>query len=79
LCPKFGGHATETVDNTNSFPLREGVCIKSKKVADAGEPPVVIPVIVVTVDIHVALVAIAVESEMYVLPSITPSLEYSRD
>jgi hypothetical protein len=35
-------------------------------VADAGEPPVIIPVIVVAVDIHVALVVVpAVEGEQY--------------
>ena len=32
-----------------------------KRVAEAGEPPVVVPVIVVAVDVHVALVVPAVE------------------
>ena len=32
-----------------------------KRVADASEPPVVIPVVVVAVDVHVALVIPAVE------------------
>jgi hypothetical protein len=32
-----------------------------KKLADAGKPPVVIPIIVVAVDIHIALVIIPVE------------------
>jgi len=42
-----------------------------KKVADTGKPPVVIPVIVVTIDIHVTLVIVAVErGELYKIPSL---------
>jgi hypothetical protein len=32
-----------------------------KRVSDAGKPPVVVPVVVVAVDVHVALVVPAVE------------------
>lgn len=39
---------------------------KIKRVANAGKPPVIIPVIVVPVDIHVALVVVPlVESGQY--------------
>jgi hypothetical protein len=34
-----------------------------EKVADAGEPPVVIPVVVVAIHVDVALVVVPVESE----------------
>jgi hypothetical protein len=37
-----------------------------KKIAETREPPVVIPLIVVAVDIHVALVIPAVESSLIV-------------
>ncbi len=37
-----------------------------KKVADTSEPPVVIPVIVVLVDIHIALVIPPVDGEVIV-------------
>lgn len=47
-----------------------------KRVAQTGEPPVVVPVVVVTVDVHVALVVPAVEGrEMYGVPSMPPSVE----
>ena len=42
-----------------------------KRIAHASEPPVVIPVIVVTIDIHVTLVIVAVErGELYKIPSL---------
>ena len=40
---------------------RQEVGREMKRVADASEPPVVIPVVVVAVDVHVALVIPAVE------------------
>ncbi len=39
-----------------------------KQVATASEPPVVIPVIVVAVDVHVALVVPVVEGVLYKVP-----------
>ena len=48
--------------------------------ADAAQPPVVVPVVVVLVHVHVALVVPAVESGyLYKVPSISSSLEYSQD
>ena len=38
---------------------------KIKRVADAAEPPVVIPIVVVPVDIHVALVVPTVEGGQF--------------
>lgn len=35
-----------------------------KRVADATEPPVVVPIVVVTVDVHVALVVVAIERDV---------------
>ncbi len=52
-----------------------------KRVAEAGKPPVVIPVVVVAVDVHVALVVPVVEggsNVMYGMPSMPLPLEYSR-
>ena len=50
-----------------------------KRVADAGEPPVVVPVVVVAVDIHLALAVPVVErGELYGASSATPPLEFSR-
>ena len=37
-----------------------------KRVADAGDPPIVIPVIVVASDVHIALIVPAVESGLNV-------------
>lgn len=49
-----------------------------KRFADAGEPPVVIPVVVVAVDVHVALVVPPVErDELYRESSISLPFEYS--
>lgn len=46
-----------------------------KRMAKAGKPPVVIPVILVPVDVHVALVVVpAVEGEMYRVLSVSPPL-----
>ena len=57
-------------------PDREGV--NPQEVAATSEPPVVIPVVVVAVAIHVALVVIPVErDEMCNLPSFPPPFEYS--
>lgn len=49
-----------------------------KRFAKAREPPVVVPVVVVAVDVHVALVVPAVEGRSYEVPSVTPPLEYSQ-
>ena len=47
-----------------------------KRLADAGEQPVVVPVVVVAVDVHVALVVPTVErGEMCRIPSMSPPLE----
>lgn len=61
-----------------TLPQRSGR--EMKKVADTSEPPVVIPIVVVTVDVHVALVIVpAVEGDhLYKVPSVTPLLEYSQ-
>ena len=52
-----------------------------KRVADAGEKPVVVPVVVVAVAVHVPLIVPAVEREVavYEAPSVPPPIEYSRD
>ncbi len=50
-----------------------------KKVADTGETPIVIPVIVVTIDVHVALIVVpTIEGGLYEVPSVPPPLEYSQ-
>ena len=41
-----------------------------KRVANTGKPPVVIPVVVVAVDVHVALVTIAVEDRVAIMRDI---------
>nr|QBM02523.1 hypothetical protein [uncultured archaeon] len=47
-----------------------------KRLADASEPPVVVPVVVALVDVHVALVVPTVErGEVCKIPSMTPPLE----
>jgi hypothetical protein len=47
-----------------------------KRVAQTSEPPVVVPVVVVTVDVHIALIVPAVEGlELYEVPSVPPSIE----
>jgi hypothetical protein len=50
-----------------------------KRVADAREPPIVIPVVVVAVAIHVALAVPPVEREVtaYGAPSVPLPIEYS--
>ena len=52
-----------------------------KRLANAGEEPVVIPVIVVAVDVHVALVVVppVERGEMCDVSSIPLSFEYSQD
>ena len=52
-----------------------------KRVADAAEPPVVVPVVaVVAVDVHVTLAVPPVErDESYKTPSLPPSIECSPD
>ena len=52
---RLDGSAHKTKPST-FFALRK--CWEMKKVADASEPPVVIPVVVVAIDVHVALVVI---------------------
>lgn len=50
-----------------------------KRVAHTGKPPIVIPVIVVAVDVHLALVIPVVErGEMYKVPSRSLPIEYSQ-
>ena len=51
-----------------------------KRVANAGEPPVVVPVVVVTVDVHVPLVVQTVERgvALYGVSSASLPLEYSQ-
>ncbi len=50
-----------------------------KKVADTAEPPIVVPVVVVAVHVHVALVVPAIEArELCKVPSVPLPLEYSR-
>lgn len=50
-----------------------------KRVADAGEPVVAIPAIVVAVDVHVPLAIPAVEvGPLCEVSSVPPLLEYSR-
>ena len=50
-----------------------------KRFADAREPPIVVPVVVIAIDVHVALVVPAVErGELCRVPPISPPLEYSR-
>jgi len=49
-----------------------------KRFADAREPPVVVPVVVVAVDVHVALVIVpAIERGdlYYEVPSVPPPIE----
>ncbi len=51
-----------------------------KRVANTGEPPVVVPVVVVAVDVHLALVVPTVEHgvALYGVSSISLPLEYSQ-
>ena len=50
-----------------------------KRFADAGEPPVVIPVVVVAVDVHVTLAIPPIErGELCNESSLPPPLEYSQ-
>ena len=49
-----------------------------KRVANASEEPVVVPVVVIAIDVHVALVIVpAIEGGLYGVPSVPPPLEYS--
>ena len=50
-----------------------------KRVANTGEPPVVVPVVVVAVDVHLALVVPTVERgvALYKVSSVPLPLEYS--
>ncbi len=51
-----------------------------KIVANTSKPPIVIPVVVVAIDIHIALVIEAVErGNLYKISSVPPSIEYSQD
>ncbi len=51
-----------------------------KRIAKTREPPVVVPIVVVAVDIHLALAVPTVEGgELYRVPSVSLPLEYSRD
>lgn len=52
---------------------------RKKRVATPSKPPVVIPIIVVPIDVHIALVIPPVEGdEMYRRSSISPPPDYSR-
>ena len=56
--------------------------LEMKGVANTTEPPIVIPIIVVLVDIHVTLVIPCVKglvAEMYEVPPASPPIEYSLD
>lgn len=55
---------------------REGV-LKIKRVATARKPPVVVPIVVVPIDVHVTLVVPAVEGGLCGVPSVPPPVEYS--
>ncbi|HEY4493268.1 MAG TPA: hypothetical protein VJB98_01475 [Candidatus Paceibacterota bacterium] len=47
-----------------------------KRVAHATEDPVVVPVVVVAVDVHVRLVVPPIErGELYMIPSVPPLLD----
>ena len=48
-----------------------------KEIAAASEPPVVVPLVVVAVAVHVALVVLVESQELCNLPSISVPLEYS--
>jgi len=48
-----------------------------KRVAKPREPPIVVPVVVVAIDVHLALVVPVVEhGELYKMPSVPPPLEF---
>lgn len=61
----------------NSTPPSSGE--RMKRVAHASEPPVVVPIVVVTVHVHVTLVLPQVEDRVALceVPSIPPPAEYS--
>ena len=60
------------MQNKTPLPKQE----RNERVAKASEPPVVIPVVVVTVDVHVTLLVPAVErGELYRVPPMPPPLE----
>ncbi len=42
------------------------VFAKKERVADTGEPPVVVPIVVVAVNVHLALIVPAVEDRVIV-------------
>ena len=47
-----------------------------KRIAEASEPPVVIPLVVVAVDVHITLVVVpTVEGNLYRSPSILSPIE----
>ncbi len=52
-----------------------------KRFANATPPPVVVPVVVVAVNVHVplAIVPPVHREESYKVPPMPPSLKYSRD
>lgn len=51
-----------------------------KRVANTRKPPIVIPVVVVVVDIHIAIVIEVVErGNLCKISSVPPSLEYSQE
>jgi len=49
-----------------------------KRFAETGKPPIVVPVVVVAVDVHVALVVPTVEVNLYEVSSAPPLFEYSQ-
>lgn len=50
-----------------------------KRVATGRKPPVVVPLVVVAVDVHVTLGVPAIEGELCGAPPMPPSFEYSQD
>ena len=62
-----------SIKNSSDFRRRNEV------ICEAGKQPVVVPIVVVAVDVHVPLVVPEVErSELYRVPSVPPPLEYSQ-
>ena len=62
--------------NKTPQPSRPG---RNERVANTAEPPVVVPVVVVAVDVHVALIIVPPieRDELYKMPSSPPPLENS--
>ncbi len=62
----------DSLQNKTPLPKQE----RNERVAKTSEPPVVIPVVVVAVDIHITVIVPTVESrKLYRMPSMPPPLE----